>query len=378
MFHFLGSEILEREDALLRASNAIGHIDSILALASGAKSLNLTRPQMTEENVLYIRNGRHLLQEIGPGAFVPNDCQLAGGSGAHVEDTDFNFPRMLGTANNTPRTVVLTGPNHSGKSVYLKQVAIILFLAHIGSFVPAEEAIVGITDKILTRIATRESVSRDESAFGVDLRQAAFSINFATRRSLVLIDEFGKGTATADGAALFDALLDHFLQMRRGDAPKVLAATHFHEIFERRGFRQHPHLGMCHMSVAVNPGALRPGEKVKFLHVLQEGQSTRSFGCHCAAISGVTPTVVERASQITRLLGQGTSLSKVCLQSRVKNIERLKGNEDQARHFLVRMADALDSSAGLQTPRELLQCIFGGGVRGIPGRMRYTATLDDH
>jgi DNA mismatch repair protein MSH5 len=362
MFHNLGSEILEREDALLCASNAIGQIDSILALASGAKSLHLTRPRMTEENILYIHKGRHLLQETASGAFVPNDCQLSGGAGSYAEDPDCICSRSPDAANNTPSTIVLTGPNHSGKSVYLKQMATILFLAHIGSFVPAEEAVVGITDKILTRIATRESVSREESAFGVDLRQAAFSINFATRRSLVLIDEFGKGTSTVDGAALFDALLNHFLQMGHGNAPKVLAATHFHEIFERRGFKQHPHLGMRHISVAVDPGALRLDEKVKYLHVLREGRNTESLGCHCAAISGVTSTMVERANQITRLLGQGVSLSMVCLQSRVKDIERLKGHEDRARHFLAGMAEALDSSAGLKTPRELLQYVFGGGV----------------
>lgn len=363
MFHSLGSEILEREDALLRASNAVGHIDSILALASGAKSLHLTRPQMTEENVLFIRKGRHLLQMTGPGEFVPNDCRISGGSGSPAADTSCTLSHMSGTAKHTPSTIVLTGPNHSGKSVYLKQVATILLLAHIGSFVPAEEAVVGITDKILTRIATRESVSRDESALGVDLRQAAFSINFATRRSLVLIDEFGKGTATANGAALLDALLDHFLQRGQNDAPKVLAATHFHEIFERKGFRQHPRLGMCHMSVAVNPGALWPDERVKFLHVLQEGRSTESFGCHCAAISGVTPSVVERANQVTKLLGQGASLSKVCLQSRVDDIKRLKGNEKRARRFLARMAEVLDLSADLQAPRELLQCVFEKDAR---------------
>ncbi|KJR82623.1 DNA mismatch repair protein MSH5 [Sporothrix schenckii 1099-18] len=362
VLHCLGSEILKREEALICASNAIGHIDSILALSNGAKSFQLVRPQMTEENVLYIRKGRQLWQETDRASFVVNDCQLSGGSGDPAEDMDCDCSPIQDTDNSTPSTVVLTGPNNSGKSVYLRQVATILFLAHVGSYVPAEEAVVGITDKILTRIVTRESVSRNESTFGVDLRQAAFSINAATRKSLILMDEFGKGTATVDGAALFDALLDHFLRIGQNEAPKVLAATHFHEIFKRRGFKQHPRLGLFYMSVAVRPIASKPEEKVKFLHILREGRSTESFGCHCAAISGVTPTVVERASQIATLLGQGGSLSKVSLLSQVEGFEKMKGNEYCARRFVVGMAKAVNSSTDLRAPRELLRYVLNGNM----------------
>lgn len=350
--------MLEEEDALLRASDAIGEIDSIFALAAGAKAYNLKRPQMTSCNVLHIKSGRHLLQEFGSENFVPNDCSLAGGSGTgsesqHREDVD-----RLGLAADSPSAIVVTGPNHSGKSVYLKQAATILFLAHVGSFVPADEAVVGITDKILTRIATRESVSRDESAFGVDLRQAAFSINFATRRSLVLIDEFGKGTATADGAALFEALIDHFLGLGRAEAPKVLAATHFHEIFDDGNFEKHPGLGLSHMSVSIDPVASRPEEKVRFLHVLREGRSTDSFGCNCAAMNGVASSVVERASHIAKLLTQGAELERICLRPREEEMKELQKKELRVRQFLSSMAVALDSSSSPKQPRSLLQPLF--------------------
>ena len=349
---------MENEDILLEVSRAVGEIDSMIALANGARTMRLNRPRMTEENVLRIYKGCHLLQISGSRAFVPNDCLLAGGDGLDVRETRGTSSDKLQTAAGVPSTIVVTGPNHSGKSMYLKQAAIIVFLAHIGSFVPAEEATIGITDRILTRIATHESVSRDESTFGVDLQQAALSMNLATRKSLVLIDEFGKGTSMADGAALSDALLNHFLRLGPGDAPKVLVATHFHEIFERKGFTQHPRLRLFHMGVTVDLAAPRPEDRVGFLHELREGRSAESFGCHCAAISGILPLVVERASQVSMLLCEGADIGTFCLRARGDSIKGLQNNEDMARHFLVAMDEALDSGPTLRAPRELLQQIF--------------------
>jgi DNA mismatch repair protein MSH5 len=163
---------------------------------------------MTNQNVINIQGGRHALQELVVPSFIANDCNMEGGGGAEAclgEDETAKASSMI----------VLTGPNHSGKSIYLKQVALVVYLAYIGSYVPAEHAVISLTDRMLTRIATRESVARHESAFSIDLRQAAFSMNFATRRSLVLVDEFGKGTNAIDGVGLMTALLDHFLSRSR-------------------------------------------------------------------------------------------------------------------------------------------------------------------
>lgn len=123
--------------------------------------------------------------------------------------------------------LVLTGPNYSGKSVYLKQVALIVFMAHVGSFVPAMSAKIGLTDKILSRITTRETVSRSQSAFMIDLQQVALALNSATRRSLLIIDEFGKGTDASDGAGLACAVMEYLLSLGV-ERPKVIGATHFH------------------------------------------------------------------------------------------------------------------------------------------------------
>jgi DNA mismatch repair protein MSH5 len=127
----------------------------------------------------------------------------------------------------SPSMLVLTGPNYSGKSVYLKQVALIVFMAHVGSFVPAESARIGLTDKILSRVTTRETVSRQQSAFMLDLQQISLSLGLATRRSLLIIDEFGKGTESSDGAGLACAVMEHLLSVG-SERVKVVGATHFH------------------------------------------------------------------------------------------------------------------------------------------------------
>lgn len=210
---------------------------------------------MTTDNVIQIKGGRyvkvvvrmisiksvfrHILQELTVPSFVPNDTFLVGGAGndaspgPRMDNLRLDRPQRQQLINvdndfdNGASMVVLTGPNYSGKSVYLKQVAIIVFMAHVGSFVPAESATIGITDKILSRVSTRESVSRNQSTFMLDLQQISLALSLATRRSLVVIDEFGKGTDSSDGAGLAAAVIRHLISL--GDErPKVLGATHFH------------------------------------------------------------------------------------------------------------------------------------------------------
>jgi DNA mismatch repair protein MSH5 len=173
-------------------------------------------------------------------SFVPNGTFLVGGSG---NDTSTNVGydhdatsyahsssssmRHVSTPSVRPSMLVLTGPNYSGKSVYLKQVALVVFMAHVGSFVPAEAAKIGLTDKILSRVTTRETVSRTQSAFMLELQQISMALSLATRRSLLIIDEFGKGTESSDGAGLACAVMEHLLSLG-SERPKVIGATHFH------------------------------------------------------------------------------------------------------------------------------------------------------
>lgn len=262
-------------------------------------------------------------------SFIANDTLLLGGSGDGGADETIVSDLM----GEVPSMLVMTGPNHSGKSVYLKQVALIVYLAHIGSYVPAEQACIGLTDRLLTRIATRESVSRNESAFAIDLKQAAFSINFATRRSLILIDEFGKGTNAMDGAGLLSALLDHFLNLDE-DAPRVLAATHFHEIFENKLLPNTPKLAFAHMDVRVDLDTQSVDDQVTFLFRLMPGRSASSFGSRCAAMNGVESAVVERSEALVLLLARGEDLRAACSRLSDRETERLEEAEDVARGFL--------------------------------------------
>jgi DNA mismatch repair protein MSH5 len=154
---------------------------------------------------------RHLLQEQCTDTFIPNDTSLA-------------------SSVNDPRVLLLTGANSSGKSIYLKQIGLLVYMAHLGSFVPAEYAKISLTDKILTRISTRESVSKDSSAFMIDLNQTQSALLNSTRKSLVLLDEFGKGTTSTDGIGLFCAVIEEFAK-RGNECPRVVSATHFHGTF---------------------------------------------------------------------------------------------------------------------------------------------------
>lgn len=232
--HELAQHVLEYETLLTTASDICGEVDSLLALAQGAKMYNLCRPRVTHENVIHIKAGRHMLQELTVSAFVANDTHIVGGPGERESTDSFRdgfrstpSTRSTSTQSRGSSALILTGPNYSGKSVYLKQVALIVFMAHVGSFVPAESARIGLTDKILSRVTTRETVSRTQSAFMIDLQQVSLAMSLATRRSLLIIDEFGKGTDSSDGAGLACAVFEYLLSLGR-DRPKVVGATHFH------------------------------------------------------------------------------------------------------------------------------------------------------
>ena len=179
-----------------------------------------------------------------------------------------------------PSILLLTGPNYSGKSVYLKQNAIIVYLAHVGSFVPAAEATIGITDQILTRISTTETISRMQSAFFIDLQQVSSALYNMTRQSLLVIDEFGKGTNNSgmfrietvkgllsgvDGIGLMSGLL-HYLLRLGSSRPKVIGATHFHEVFEGRYVEAHPNIGFAHMEVRIDEQASGLENQIAYLY----------------------------------------------------------------------------------------------------------------
>ncbi|KAK8048556.1 dna mismatch repair protein msh5 protein [Apiospora phragmitis] len=365
ILHELSVLVLNHQEAIREASDVIGELDSLLAMAVGSGKYGWVAPKVVLENVLQIQGGRHPLQELVVPSFISNDCRLAGGSGDDHDSDPSDEGAAASASGDLPSTVILTGPNHSGKSIYLKQIALIVYLAHLGCFVPADRARIGITDRILTRIATRESVTRQESAFAIDLRQAAFAMNFATRRSLILIDEFGKGTNSQDGAGLLTALLSHFTGLG-SERPKVLAATHFHEIFENGFFTESTELAFAHMDVHIDFDATASEDQVTYLFKLIPGRSVSSFGSRCAAMNGVDEAVVERAEFIILLLARNEDLEAACSKLSDAETSKLEEAEGVARTFLEQEIEAVQAGGRMQKTggkyRAMLEQILGAGA----------------
>ncbi|EZF33889.1 hypothetical protein H101_02549 [Trichophyton interdigitale H6] len=378
----LAQDILIYEKMLVDASDICGEIDSLLALVQGASLHKLVRPRMTEENIISIKSGRHMLHEATVSSFVPNDTIIVGGKGS-LEDTPNDVPsntesRPTGDTAQGPSMLLLTGPNFSGKSVYLSQVAIIVYMAHIGSFVPADSAIIGYTDRILTRISTRETVSKVQSTFANDLQQVSFALNQATDRSLIIIDEFGKGTESSDGAGLACGLFEYVLSV--GDQrPKVIAATHFHEIFENGFLKPRPELEFGHMEVQVNRSARNVEDQVTYLYNFQLGRSSSSFGTSCAAMAGIDPEIVSRAQEIEALIHRKEDLVASCARMTAKEAEELEQAEHLAREFLE--ADFLNIGVGKETPttcaRSLLEEIIGDTVDEVSHIMESDENIEN-
>lgn len=236
---------------------------------------------MTLANTLVMEKMRHPILEHQHDRFVTNDIRMGEFQGE-----------------NSGTGILLTGPNASGKSVYLQEVAVIVFMAHIGSFVPCSSAVIGVTDKILTRIRTQNSVSKNQSSFLIDLKQANAAVTQSTSKSLVILDEFGKGTSPSDGIALFASILHHLSDKN----VKFIAATHFYEILTLPGMADISSLSLFTMSIHSENG------ETNFLYQLVPGRCPSSLGIQCAQRAGINAKILERATQIAAAVEQGQSI----------------------------------------------------------------------
>jgi DNA mismatch repair protein MutS len=277
LLHQLESDIYRRligqiaaaSGRLLDAAQVVGYLDVVTSLADVAVQRNYVEPELTHDDIIEITAGRHpTLETVVPsGEYVPNDANL----------TD------------EQRIIVLTGPNMAGKSSWLRQVALIVLLAQIGSFVPADKARIGLVDRIFTRIGAQDDIAGGQSTFMVEMVETATILNHATSRSLVVLDEIGRGTSTYDGLAIAQAIVE-FIHNTPSLRCKTLFATHYHELTQLEHVL--PHVRCSRMDV------LDEGERIVFLHRVVPGGADRSYGIHVADLAGIPKAVVNRARSL--------------------------------------------------------------------------------
>ena len=267
---------------VLETARALAHLDVYSALAEVAARRHYTRPALADGPELRIVNGRHPIVErhLEAGAFVPNDTDLSA---------------------DVAQLAVLTGPNMAGKSTYLRQVGLIVLLAQIGSFVPADAARIGIVDRVFTRVGLQDDLATGQSTFMVEMIETAHIVNNATRRSLIILDEIGRGTSTHDGLAIARAVAEHI-----HNAPRLgsitLFATHYHELTDLADYLPR----VRNFRVAVS----EEGGTIAFLHKIIPGGADKSYGVHVAQLAGMPRPVIARAEEVLKELertgGQGT------------------------------------------------------------------------
>jgi DNA mismatch repair protein MutS len=268
LFTALRDQVAAQTGRLLQTGEVLAHLDVLAGLADLAVSRQYVRPELLDEAVLDIEDGRHpvLEQTLPPGTFVPNDVHLGADDG------------MLW---------LITGPNMSGKSTFIRQVALLTLLAQMGSFVPARKARIGCADRIFTRVGASDELGRGQSTFMVEMTEAANILNNAGPRSLVILDEIGRGTSTYDGVSLAWAITEH---LHNQVGCRALFASHYHELAQLAetlpGLRNH------------NVLVREYQEEIVFLHQIAPGSADKSYGIHVARLAGVPREVLDRAKQV--------------------------------------------------------------------------------
>ncbi|MCL2411175.1 MAG: DNA mismatch repair protein MutS [Treponema sp.] len=286
LFLEIREETKKRLFLLLNAAQRLAEIDAAGAMAKAASIRCWTRPQLNESGTLEIYEGRHPVVEahLSRGEYIPNDILLSTGEG---EKKGEQSPLL--EAENEISFAMITGPNMAGKSTYLRSAALITIMAQMGSFVPAREASVGLCDRVYCRVGASDNLARGESTFLVEMNETAFILNTATQKSLVIMDEVGRGTGTNDGLSIAWAVSEELLNRIKC---RTLFATHFHELSLISNQR------MANRSMEV----LEQGEKIVFLRKLKNGPTAESYGIHVARLAGLSREVLERAGQIMALL----------------------------------------------------------------------------
>ena len=276
LFDELRRSVAAESERLLRTARAVATLDVLASLAHIAHERGYVRPAVDDGGVIEVQDGRHPVLELATEAarFVPNDVRLASG------EVD---------------CLLITGPNMAGKSTYMRQVALVVLLAQVGSFVPARAARIGVVDRIFTRIGAQDNLARGHSTFLVEMTETAAILRHATPRSLILLDEIGRGTSTFDGLSIAWAVAEHLHERRAG--AKVLFATHYHEL--TRLAAELPRVRNVHVAVR------EWKDDIVFLHRVVAGGTDRSYGIQVARLAGLPAEVITRARTLLHEFEQG-------------------------------------------------------------------------
>ena len=260
-----------------KTAYAISVIDSLQSLGEVADKEGYVRPTVSDGGGIDIVDGRHpVVEKLIGDSFIPNDTKM------DLEDN---------------RLSIITGPNMAGKSTYMRQVALIVLMSQLGSFIPAKSASIGITDRIFTRIGASDDLVSGQSTFMIEMVEVANILNNATRNSLLILDEIGRGTSTFDGLSIAWAVLEHIASKKKLGA-RTLFATHYHELTELEGKVK----GVVNYCISV----LEEGDEVIFLRKIIRGGADKSYGIHVASLAGVSNEVLKRSDEILKVLGEGS------------------------------------------------------------------------
>ena len=270
IFQKLRLKALEYTAEIQKTAKAMAAVDVLLSLAEAARKYNYCRPKITEDEKFIVKAGRHPVLDatLTEERFVPNDIDLDGDNQCMM---------------------IITGPNMAGKSTYIRQTALLALMAQIGSYLPAESAEIGLIDRIFTRVGAADDISRGQSTFMVEMLETANILNHATYKSLVILDEIGRGTSTFDGISIAWSVAE-YLHDHKPSRARTLFATHYHELTELSLTRK----GVANYNVAVK----EYGDKIIFLRQIVKGASDKSYGIHVAKLAGLPDLVVRRANEI--------------------------------------------------------------------------------
>jgi DNA mismatch repair protein MutS len=331
LFDSLVADVVSAAGHITSAASALARIDVASALAALAADRNYARPQVDGTLAFSIVRGRHPVVEIaladaGSGAFTANDCDLS------VEGAG--------------RLWLITGPNMAGKSTFLRQNALIAILAQMGSFVPAEAAHIGIIDRLFSRVGAADDLARGRSTFMVEMVETAAIVNQATPRSLVILDELGRGTATFDGLAIAWATVEHLNAVNKS---RALFATHYHELTALA--ERLEHVGCATMRVK------DWNDSIVFLHEVAPGAADRSYGIHVAQLAGLPRAVVTRAKDVLKALEDGREGHKPLARIDDLPLFAERGSAPSPAPTLVVRA-LLDANPDALAPKEALELVY--------------------